>query len=142
MLIAKELKSLIDLSLPKSISCLHVLSTVYSSAYRYMLWDDGTFMSLESCSKVSSAAGKPRYTPPRQSRPYQPRACFLLRLSLRVEPFLIWPALKNLCSSHRFHLGKNEDIDPRISHSTSPILPAAQGSKTSMHYARLLKTNE
>ena len=39
-------------------------------------------------------------------RPYQPRACFLFRLSLRVDPFLRWPAVKSFSSTHRFQLGK------------------------------------
>ena len=44
-------------------------------------------MSPESCFKVLSAAGKPRHIPLRQSRPYHPRACFVFRLSLRVDVF-------------------------------------------------------
>ena len=63
-------------------------------------------MSPESCSKVSSTAGKLCHVPLRQSRQYQPRACFLFRLSLRVDPFLRWPALISFSSTHRFQLGK------------------------------------
>ena len=59
-------------------------------------------MSPESCFKVLVATGKPRYISLRQSRPYQPRACFLFRLSLRVGPFLRWPALKCFSSTRRF----------------------------------------
>ena len=72
-----------------------------------MLCDHRAFMSPESCSKVFCTASKPRHIPLlRQSRPYQPRSCFLFRLSLRVDPFLRWPALKSFSSTHRFQLGK------------------------------------
>ena len=63
-------------------------------------------MSPESCSKLSSKAGKPRHIPLRQSRLYQPRACFLFRLSLRVDPVFRWPALKSFSSTYRFQPGK------------------------------------
>ena len=79
---------------------------MYSSAYLYTLCDHRAFVSPESCSKVLSAAGKPRNRPLRQSRPYQLRACFLYRLVLRVGPFLRWPAIKRFSSTHRFQLGK------------------------------------
>ena len=63
-------------------------------------------MLPERCSKVSSIAGKPRHIYLRQSRPYQPKACFLFRLSLRVDHFLRWPALKSCSSTRRFELEK------------------------------------
>ena len=63
-------------------------------------------MSQESCSKVLSTAGEPRHVPLRQSRPYQSRACFLFRLSHRVDPFLRWQALKSFSPTHRSQLGK------------------------------------
>ena len=70
-----------------------------------MLCDHRVFMLPESCSKVFSTAGKPGHITLRQSRPYQLRSCFLFRRTLRVEPFLRWPALKRLSSTHRFQLG-------------------------------------
>ena len=84
--------SLTSPSLPKSISCLPGLSTIYCGIS--MLCENRAFMSPESCSKVLSTAGKPRHILLRQSRPYQPRACFVFRLSLWADPFLRWPALK------------------------------------------------
>ena len=72
-----------------------------------MLCDHRAFMSPESCSRFSSTAGKPRHIPLRQTRPYQPtRSCFLFHLSLRVDPFLRWPALESCSSTYRFQLGK------------------------------------
>ena len=56
----------------------------------YIFCWHSAFMSPKSCSNVFSTAGTLRFLPPRQSRPYQPRACFLLRLSFRVDPFLQW----------------------------------------------------
>ena len=113
----KKFKASINPSLPKSMSCLLVLSTMSISTYLYMFCDHRAFMSTESYSKVLRAAGIPRYIPLRQSRPYQPRACFLFRLSLRVDPFLRWPALKSF-STHRFQLGNTlksySSIGPRI----------------------------
>ena len=47
-----------------------------------------------------------RHIPLRQSRPCKPRACFRFRPSLRVDPFLRWPALNSFSSTHRFQLGK------------------------------------
>ena len=141
MLIAKELKSLIDLSLPKSISCLHVLSTMYSSTRPYMLCDYRAFMSTESCVKVLSAAGKPRHITLRQSRPYQPTAYFRFRLSLRVDPFLRWPALKSFSSAHRFQLRNKwksySSISPRVSHSSSQFCQRYWVRK--LYYKCLLK---
>ena len=51
-------------------------------------------------------AGKLRHIPLRQSRPYHPRACFLFRLSLRVDAFLRCPALKSFSSTDCFQLEK------------------------------------
>ena len=82
-----------------------IVYKMFTSTYLHKLCDHRYFMSLESCSKVLSTAGKPRHIPQRQSRPYQPRACFLFRLSLRVHPCLRWPALKSFSSTHRFQLG-------------------------------------
>ena len=82
-------------------------STYKYNIYIYMLCDHRAFMSPESCSRFSSTAGKPRHIPLRQTRPYQPtRSCFLFRLSLRVDPFLRWPALESCSSTYRFQLGK------------------------------------
>ena len=71
-----------------------------------MLCDHRVFFSPESCPKVLSTVGKLRHVPLRQSRPYKPRACFLFRLSLRVDPFLRWPALKRFSPTHRLQLEK------------------------------------
>ena len=59
--------------------CLSVLSTMYSSSI-YMLRDHRAFMSPESCSKVSSAAGKPRHLCDNRDLIIQGRACFLFGL--------------------------------------------------------------
>ena len=52
-------------------------------------------------SPTTRTACKPRHIPLRQSRPYQPRACFIFRLSLPVD--------SPMASSHTFQ------IDPPIS---------------------------
>ena len=62
-------------------------------------------LRTEPCSKVLSTAGKPRHMLLRQSRSYQPRACFLFRLSRRVNPFLRWSALKSFSSTDSFQPG-------------------------------------
>ena len=73
----------------------------------YMLCDHRAFMSPESCSKaLIKYSWQTVHIPLWQSRPYQPRACFLFRLSIRVDPFLRWPAPKSFSSTHRFQLGK------------------------------------
>ena len=106
MLITEETQAISNEPFPPEVrSCLPALSTMYGSTYLYVLRDHNAFMSPESCSKVLSAAGKPRYIPLRQSRPYQRRACFVFLLSLRVDPFLRYPALKSFSSTHSFHLG-------------------------------------
>ena len=60
---------------------------MYSSTYLHMRRDHRAFMSPESCSKVFSTDGKPRHIPLRQSRPYQPRACFLFVFHFELTPF-------------------------------------------------------
>ena len=98
MLITEETQAISNEPFPPEVrSCLPALSTMYGSTYLYVLRDHNAFMSPESCSKVLSAAGKPRHIP---------RARFLFRLSLRVYPFLRWPGLKSFSSTHRFQLGK------------------------------------
>ena len=69
---------------------------IYTTS-RYMLCDHRTFMSPELCSKVSSTAGKPRHIHLRQSRPHQPRACFLYRLQFGLT-------LSPMASPQEFHL--------------------------------------
>ena len=81
------------------------------------------FMSPESHFKVLCAASKPYSIYLRQSRPYQPRACFLFRLWLGVDSFLRWPALKSFSWTHHFQLGNTwksySSIVTRISRSSS-----------------------
>ena len=55
------------------------------------------FQSLRSCWHTAP--------PLRHSRPCQRRACFRFRLSIRVDPFLRWPALKSFSSIHGSQLG-------------------------------------
>ena len=90
-------------SLPKSILNLPALSTMYRSTYRYLyiLCDHRAFMSPESCYSWQTAPHASLWL----LRPYQPRACFLL-YSLRVDPFLQWPAFKSFRSTRYFQLGK------------------------------------
>ena len=86
----KKRKSLkVNPSLSKSALRLLALSTIYGSTYLYMACDYRIFMSTEFCSNVLSTADKPRHTPLRQLGHYLPRAWYLLRISLRVDPIAI-----------------------------------------------------
>ena len=91
--------------LSKSI-CLPALSTLYSSIHIYI--PGICFVTTElSCRQSCVPKCWPtRHIPLRQSRPCKPRACFRFRPSLRVDPFLRWPALNSFSSTHRFQLGK------------------------------------
>ena len=106
-----------------------IVDNVQEYIYIYMLCDHIIFMSLESCSKVWRTAEKPRHIPLRQSRPYQTGACFHFPLTLRVDPFLLWPTLERFNSIHRFQLGKiwsrviyctNYDLNIKFHHQISP----------------------
>ena len=94
MLITEETQ-VINFPFPPEINIMSsCIVTMHSSTNLYMLCDHRAFMSPVSCSKILSTAGKTCHIHLRQSRPYQPRACIIFRLSLRIDPFLRWPALK------------------------------------------------
>ena len=61
-------------------------------------------MSPELCSKVLRTAGKPRHLPLRQSRPCQPRACFLFVFQFELTLFSDGQ-LNSFSSTHHFQLG-------------------------------------
>ena len=100
-------------------SCICLQCTaVAHTKYLYALWPQ-SFYAARVVSKVLSAAGKPRYIRLWQSRPYQPRACFLFSFSSRVDPILRWPALKVAGWPTAFNSEIYEGIGSRISHSSS-----------------------
>ena len=67
--------------------CLSVLSTMYSNSID-MLCDHRAVMAPELCSKVLSAAGKPRHLCDNRDLNNQGRACFFSCLLKKIHPYL------------------------------------------------------
>ena len=83
---------------------------MYRSTYLCKFCDHRAFMSLESCSKVWSTAGKSRHAPLRQS---QPRAWLFSSFTSS------WP-LSPMASSQKFQLDPGAQIYTAVVYTTRP----------------------